>query len=850
MAASGATIMQATPATWYLLLGAGWEGDAGLRVLCGGEALPQELAGELARRAGAAWNVYGPTETTIWSTAERITGGGGPVTVGRPLLNTRAYVLDAELEPAPVGVPGTLFVGGAGLARGYHGRADLTAERFLPDPFAPEAGARVYDTGDLARFRPDGRIEVLGRADGQVKVRGFRIEPGEVEAALGAHPAVARAAVAATDAGPGGKRLVAYLVPAGGSVPPPAELRAFLKARLPEYMVPTLFVALDALPLTPAGKIDRRALPAPETGPSDASSHVAPRTPVEEVLAAVWAETLGVERVGVHQGFFDLGGHSLLGARLVARTREALGADLPVRVLFDAPTVAAFAERVEEALRDARGTRRPPLVPVHRDGALPLSFAQERLWFLDRLRPGSAAYTMPAALRFTGPLDTDALRRALDEIVRRHESLRTRFLSERGRPVQVVDEPRPLEWTLGDVSHLEGEAREAELRRLALEEAGKPFDLERGPVVRAGLVRAGDHDHLLLVTVHHVVSDGWSMGVLAREMVALYDALSQERPAALPPLHVQYADYAAWQREHLSGDTLEEQLAYWRERLAGLGPDAEIPTDHPRPETQTFTGALLATSLGHEASVRVRELARAEHLTPYMVLLAAFQCALRHHVRSDRVVCGTDVAGRGAAETAGMIGLFVNQLVLVTDLSGDPTFRQVLRRVRETTLGAYAHQDVPFNLLVDAVNPVRDPGRNPLFQVMFVFDNTPLPELRFAGTEMRVMDLQLAGAPFDLSVLVSEEDGEYRCVWRYNPDLFAATTVEAVAAHFGTMARAATATPDAQLSALRDILADVDRERKSAELDRLREARSLKFKKIGASRRPAGEESGEPEPVA
>ncbi len=846
MEARGATLMQATPATWYLLLAAGWEGDGRLTALCGGEALPAELAGELARRAGAAWNVYGPTETTIWSTAERIRTSDGPVTVGRPLANTRAYVLDGELQPVPAGVAGTLHLGGAGLARGYHGCPDLTAERFLPDPFGAP-GARMYDTGDRARFLADGRVEVLGRVDRQVKVRGFRIEPGEVEAALDAHPAVARSAVDAVG-GAGEARLVAYLVPSNGTVPPADELREWVKGRLPEYMVPGAFVVMESFPLTPSGKVDRRALPAPGAEPSATAAYVAPRTSTEGVVAAVWAETLGVERVGIRDDFFALGGHSLLAARVVARTREALGVEMPVRALFDAVTVERFAARVDAAVRDAAGTPTPSLAPVARDGDLPLSFAQERLWFLDRLRPGTAAYVMPAALRFTGPLDEDALRRAVEAIVARHEALRSRFVAVRGRPVQVVDEPGPLAWTVEDVSHLEGQAREDALRRLALAEAAKPFDLETGPLLRAGLVRAGADDALLLLTIHHVAADAWSMGVLARELVELYEAFAGGREAVLPPLPVQYADFAAWQRAWLAGEALESRLAWWKERLSPLSPDAEIPTDRPRPEVQTFAGAQHATALGAEASGRVRALARAEHATPYMVLLAAFQAALRHHVRSDRVVVGTDVASRGAPETAGVVGLFVNQLVLATDLSGEPTFREVVGRVRETALGAYAHQDVPFNLLVDAVNPVRDPGRNPLFQVMFVFDDTPLPELRFAGGEVRVMDVQLAGAPFDLSVLVSEEGGEYRCLWRYNPDLFDASTVAAVAENFGVMARAATRSPDSLLPALLDVVADAERDRRLAEMDRVKEAAAQRFGKLGR-RRGAGE-AGEPEPVA
>ncbi len=818
-----------------------------------GEALPASLARDLYARPQTerVLNLYGPTEDTVYSTWSTVERGAERVRIGRAVANSRAYVLDPAGSPAPVGVPGELCLAGAGTARGYHGRPELTAERFVPDPYPAESrgGARMYRTGDRARWLADGELEYLGRLDQQVKVRGFRIEPGEVEAALRAHPAVHDAVVVARGAGAEGARLVAYHLPAAGAARPGAgELREFLRGHLPDYMVPGAFVAMEAFPLTPSGKTDRRALPEPAAAEPAEDGYVAPRTPAEEVVAAAWAETLGLERVGAHDSFFELGGHSLLAAQLVARVGAALGVELPVRALFDAYTVERFAARVDDALRSAAGTRRPPLAPAPRDGEPPLSFAQERLWFLDRLRPGSSAYNMPAALRFAGALDEDALRRALDEVVRRHEALRSRFLNRRGRPVQVVDEPRPLEWSLADVSHLEGEAREAELRRLALAEAAKPFDLETGPLLRAGLVRAGEGDALLLLTVHHIASDGWSMGVLAREMVALYEAFAEGREAALPPLPVQYADFAAWQRAWLAGGALETQLGWWRERLAPLAPEAEIPTDRPRPEIQTFSGAHHSTALDAEVSRRVRALARDEHATPYMVLLAAFQAALRHHVRSDRVTVGTDVASRGVPETAGLVGLFVNQLVLSTDLSGEPSFRALLARVREATLGAYAHQDVPFNLLVDAVGAPRDPSRNPLFQVMFVFDGTPLPQLRFAGVEMRVMDIQLAGAPFDLSVLIAEEEGEFRCLWRYNPELFNASTIAAVAASFEVMARAATRTPDAPVPALLDGVREAEQARRSEEMDRLREAKALRFGKLG--RRKGAEEAGEPEPVA
>ncbi|HEX2188744.1 MAG TPA: amino acid adenylation domain-containing protein, partial [Longimicrobiaceae bacterium] len=854
VAGEGIRLVVTVPSAAAELLRAGGIPDSVRAFNLGGEPLPAELARELYAlgHVDRVLNLYGPTEDTTYSTWSEVARGAERVRIGRPVANSRGHVLDPAGSPVPVGVPGELFLAGAGVGRGYHARPDMTAERFVPDPFSAEPGARMYRTGDRVRWLADGELEYLGRGDFQVKVRGFRIEPEEVESALRAHPSVGEAAVAARPGAAGEARLVAWLLPAeDGARPDPAELRAWLRERLPDYMVPSAFVILDRFPRTGSGQVDRRALPTPDAAAEQAAApaHAAPRTPTEEVVAAMWAETLGTERVGIHESFFDLGGHSLLGAQLAARARSALGVDLPIGTLFEAPTVAEFAARVDEALRAASGVERPPLLPAARDGAegLPLSFAQERLWFLDRLRPGTAAYNMPAALRFTGALDTEALRRSLDAIVRRHEALRTRFPSVRGRPVQVVDPPRPLPWTVTDVSHLRGTGLEAELRRLALAEAAEPFDLQAGPLLRAGLVRAGEGDHLLLLTVHHVASDGWSMGVLAREMIALYEAFAEGREPELPPLPVQYADYAVWQRDWLRGEALERQLAWWRERLAPLAPEAEIPTDRPRPEVQSFAGAQTETALGAEVSARVRALAREAHATPYMVMLAAFQAALRRHVRTDRVVVGTDVASRGAPETEGLVGLFVNQLVLSADLSGEPTFRGLLARVRETTLGAYAHGDVPFNLLVDAVNPVRDPGRNPLFQVMFVFDNTPFPELRFAGVEMRVMETELAGAPFDLSVLVSEEEGEFRCLWRYNPDLFDAATVAAVAEDFGVMARASTATPDAPLPALLDVVRDAAQARRAAELDRLKDARALRFGKLG--RRRAGD-PGEPEPVA
>ncbi|MEV1178600.1 amino acid adenylation domain-containing protein, partial [Nonomuraea sp. NPDC049784] len=558
----GVTVMQATPATWQLLVDAAWPGWARLRAWCGGEALPAALAEGVAARTAALWNMYGPTETTIWSSCQQVILGR-PVSLGRPIDNTTMYVLDQYLRPVPVGVPGELFIGGAGVARGYAARPELTAERFIADPFAAD-GSRLYRTGDRVRRRPDGELEFLGRADDQVKVRGFRIEPGEVEAALRTHPAVARTVVMAREG-----RLVAYLVPAdvtaGG--PSAAELRAFLRESLPEYMVPSAFVELTTLPLTPNGKVDRAALPAPDgVRPELGTGFVPPRTATEEVLAGIWAQVLGLERVGIADGFFELGGHSLLATQVISRVRAAFDVEVPLTALFDRPTVAELAAVVEAA---ARGEVPPPIVPVSRDGLVPLSFAQQRLWFLDQLEPGSADYNVPIALRMSGPLDVAALRAALDAVVERHEVLRTRLVAVDGVAHQVVDPPSGFGL---EVVELDAEQAEA----LMAADAVTPFDLATGPLLRGRLIRLGLDEHVLSLTVHHVVSDEWSARVLRRDLMTLYQAFARGEASPLAPLPVQYADFAVWQREWLRGEVLEGQLGYWRERLEGA-PVLELP---------------------------------------------------------------------------------------------------------------------------------------------------------------------------------------------------------------------------------------------------------------------------------
>ncbi|HEV7515307.1 MAG TPA: amino acid adenylation domain-containing protein, partial [Thermoanaerobaculia bacterium] len=615
LARVGATALQATPATWRLLLAAGWRGEPGLKALCGGEALPRDLAAELLGRVGALWNLYGPTETTIWSTLDPVLDnepGEGAVPIGRPIPGTRARVLDRHLERLPVGVAGELWLGGAGVARGYHGRPDLTAERFLPDPWSPEPGARLYRTGDVVRYLPTGRLVYLGRADQQVKVRGFRIEPGEIEAVLAGHPAVRQAVVTAREDRPGDRRLVAYVV-AREEVPDlPAVLSALAAERLPAYLVPAAFVVLPTLPLTPNGKLDRGALPAPEW--QSAATYVPPATPFEEMLAAIWAELLGVERVGAGDDFFALGGHSFLATRVVSRLREAFGVEVPVRALFERPTVRQLAAMLEAAVK-AEGTRAVggAIRPVPRTAALPLSFSQERLWFLDQLDPGQVAYNLPLPIRLTGTLVPAALAAALAEEVRRHEVLRTSFGILAGRPVQRIA-PAAQHYPLPvvDLTGLPAGDRQPAARRLVAAESARPFDLEHGPLLRALLLRLGGDppEHLLLLTLHHSVADGWSLGVLTRELVALYAAGAAGRPSPLPELAVQYADFALWQRGWLRGERLAAELDYWRERLAGIPESLELPFDHPRPAVESFRGGMVPFALPAGLVVPLSALAR------------------------------------------------------------------------------------------------------------------------------------------------------------------------------------------------------------------------------------------------
>jgi amino acid adenylation domain-containing protein len=747
------------------------------QVVCSGEALPSIVVRRFRERLPgvALHNVYGPSEAATAVAALRCAADDARtnVPIGRPISNTRVYVLDGAGAPVPVGVTGELYIGGDGVARGYLDRPGLTAERFVCDPFSARAGARLYRTGDLGRWRAEGTIEFLGRNDFQVKIRGFRIEPGEVEARLLEHPGVREAAVLAREDVQGDTRLVAYIVGPG-----PVEvdaLRAHLGAKLPEYMVPAAYVRLDALPLTPNGKLDRKALPAPEGDAYARRGYEAPVGETEQALAEIWSELLGVERVGRWDHFFELGGHSLLAVRVISRVRQVLGAEVAIGDLFERPALADLARTIENAAR----TELPPIESADRQADLPLSFAQQRLWFIDQLEGAGAAYHMPTSLRLQGELDRAALVRALGRIVARHEALRTTFAETDGDPVQRIAPAEASSFHLME-HDLRGRAQAgAELRRVMAEEAGAPFDLAHGPLIRGRLVRLADDDHVLLITMHHIVSDGWSMGVLTHEISALYAAFRAGEPDPLPPLPVQYADYAAWQRRWVDGDVLRRQAEYWKETLPGAPELLELPTDHARPARQDFAGATAGLVLDEELTAGLKALSERHGTTLFMTVLAGWATVLSRLSGQADVVVGTPSANRGRREIEGLIGFFVNTLALRVELSGAPTVAEVLARVKARALEAQANQDIPFEQVVELVQPARSLGHTPLFQVMFAWRNAPREGLALPG-----LKLAPAGAAsphvtarFDLLLSLGEAGGWISGGVEYATALFEKETV-------------------------------------------------------------------------
>ncbi|MBX8605651.1 amino acid adenylation domain-containing protein [Pseudomonas cichorii] len=783
-----ATFIQATPSTYWLMLEAGWPSTLKLKVLCGGEALAPTLAHKLLQRSDSVWNMYGPTETTIWSAISRVTNNAS--TLGQPIANTVLRVLDENARLCATGSPGELHIGGEGVARGYLNRADLTALKFMPDPYASGPGERLYKTGDLVKWLPNGEIEFLGRIDHQVKVRGFRIELGEIETRLLSYPDVRQGVVIVREDQPGDQQIVAYLLVGEQYAAQSIQLRQHLAQTLPGYMIPNHFVVLEQFPLTPNGKLDRKRLPAPNTT-SQSENRILPGTPMEKAVADIWQHVLNLEGIGINDNFFELGGHSLLATQVVSRLRKALQIELSVRTLFEAPTIAQLIS----SLGSQTARQAPPIVPqLPSQARQPLSFAQERLYFLNHFEPASAAYTIALALELNGRLEASLLHKCLDELILRHESLRTTFVpDEDGKPQALVSPEALSQLVYHDLRHHSTPLLLARTQVNA--EAQQLFSLEEGPLFRGSLFQTDEQQHILLLTLHHIIGDGWSVAVLAHEVMALYQAFAQGQTSPLAPLDIQYGDYAYWQRQWQAPVEFDSKIDYWSRHLAQAPTTLELPTDRPRPAIQTYRGKAITHSLGKTLSAQIDALSQSRDSTPFMTLLALFNVLLNRYSGQQDIVIGTPIANRTRPEVEPLIGLFVNTLALRTRLEGNPTFSKLLEQVRDTTLSAYAHQELPFEKVVESLAIPRDMSRSPLFQVLFVLQNTALEALTLPGLEIDSFAIESTTAKFDLSLELYPSPQGYQMRWEYNSDLFDADTIERMAIHFETLAHSAISDP-------------------------------------------------------
>ncbi|NCS75868.1 MAG: amino acid adenylation domain-containing protein [Microcystis aeruginosa K13-07] len=807
------TLLNITPAYWHEWALAVSQSLAtvpsSLRVVAvGGDAVLPETVNIWRQMVGKrvqCINVYGPTEASVTAIvhdlldyqSEKINS----VLIGRPIANTKAYVLDQNLQPVPIGVKGELHLCGVRLARGYLNRPELTAEKFINNPFANAAFNRLYKTGDLARYLPDGNIECFGRIDNQVKIRGFRIELGEIEAVLNQNIDVQTSCVIIREDTPGDKYLVSYIVAHYERIPMISELRQFLSSKLPLYMVPQAFVFLESLPLTTNRKVDRRALPAPDKIGNRRDQYVAPRNGIEEMLVQIWTEILKVEQVGIYDNFFEIGGHSLLATQLVSRIRSLFKIELPLRSLFGAATVAELAHLIGQLQQQNLTLTVPPILPRTKDTELPLSFAQQRLWFLDQLQPNSALYNIPMVLHFRGNLNQKALEQSLQEICDHHEVLRTNFVTIGGQPTQVIQTTRET-ISVVDLQDLPIHEQAEKTQQLKQKQATQPFDLAKESLIRITLVVLSETEHLLLVCMHHIISDGWSIEVLIHELTSLYNAYVQNQPANLAPLPIQYADFALWQKQWLQGDVLQSQLNYWQNQLTAAPPLLSLPTDHPRPAVQSFVGTQQEFSLSPKLSQALTELSHQQGVTLFMTLLAAFDALLYRYTGSGDILVGTPIANRNRSEIEGLIGFFVNTLVMRTDLSDNPSFSQLLTRVREVTMDAYAHQDLPFEMLVEALQPERDLSHTPLFQVAFVLQNTPKSEIAMTGLTVTDLPPENTTAKFDLTLAMVNMDDGLKGVWEYNTDLFESSTIERLSGHFLNLLGGIVANPQERISQL------------------------------------------------
>ncbi|MEH2164063.1 MAG: amino acid adenylation domain-containing protein [Nostoc sp.] len=770
-------------------------------------------------------NAYGPTESTTFACCylvQDIPEGATNVPIGRPISNTQIYILDSKLQPVPVGNAGELYIGGDGLARGYLNRPELTEEKFISNPFEEvedgmqgEGGSRLYKTGDLARFLPDGNIEFIGRIDNQVKIRGFRIELGEIEALLSQHSDVQQAVVIAREDIPGDKRLVAYIVPNQKVDLSVTTLKGFLQEKLPHYMMPAVFVILDSLPLTPNGKVDRRNLPACDrTRPNLEESFVAPRNPIEEKLAAIWAELLRLDLIGVNDNFFYLGGHSLIATQMISRVREVFPVELSFGQIFENPTIASLAQLLTQGNTEQQ-RQRLAIERIPHEGLLPVSFAQERVYFIQQLAPENSAYQFQAKIRFQGRLDVTVLHQCLDEIVQRHEIFRTTYPAVNGRLFQVINPHQPISFKVIDLQAFPESEQETEAQKLCEAELQQPFDMNQLPLVRWVLLKLSDQEHQLIHIEHHIAHDGWSFNVFLGELLELYPAFCAGKPSPLTEPYLQFADFAHWQREWVNTAEAKAQLTYWQQKLSGSSPLLELPYDRPRPTEQTYNGDQVRMELPSDLCESLRVLSRQVGATLFMTMLGAFLVILHRYTQQDDISIGTAVANRRMQEIEKLIGMIVNNLVLRTNLSGNPTFRELLDRVRQVTLEAYANEDLPFDKVVDVLKPIRNLSYNPLFQVMFSFHDSAMPDLSLPGLDISLHEpLSNKSAKFDLDFLViprfeqSVQNGSrtgakgITLVLEYNSDLFDAATIQQMLEQYQILLKGIVANPEQRISEL------------------------------------------------
>ncbi|MHC2831689.1 amino acid adenylation domain-containing protein [Bacillus sp. F9_6S_D1_P_5] len=752
-------------------------------------------------------NLYGPTEATVDVTyfdcdlEQELT----LIPIGKPINNTQLYVLDQSLEIVPIGVIGELYIGGVGLARGYLNRPELTSERFISHPF--KEGERLYRTGDLVKYLPDGNLEYIGRIDSQVKIRGFRIELGEIEAALLEHSSVKEAVVLAREDNPGDKRLVAYVVGNGSR----NEWREHLKGRLPSYMIPAHFIEMEVMPLTPNGKIDRKILPAPKEQLVK-ENVLSPRTPVEELVASIWSEVLGMEHIGIQDSFFELGGHSLLATQVAFRLQDAFQIELSVRELFEYSTVETLVERIVQ-LRQ-RGPKRdlPPLKRVERGKPLPLSYAQQRLWFIDQLEGASALYNIPAVWRLKGRWEPEALEKGWNQLIERHESLRTNFFQGvDGQPMQQICLYVPQSMKRVDLTKLSSVEKEKEMNHLIQREVETPFDLKHGPLIRAQIFQVEKEEWILLCTMHHIISDGWSMEIFLEEWLALYEEVVDGKPAELSPLQFQYVDFAQWQKEWLVAEVLDQQLQYWKEELSGELPILQLPMDRPRSTVQTHRGAMHSVLLSHSLLEKLKEISRREGSTLFMTLLAAYQSFLSRYTGQEDILVGSPIANRNYREVEGLIGFFVNTLVYRADMTGNPTFQELMSQVRRKALKAYEHQDIPFEKVVEVIKPERNMSTSPIFQTMFTMQNAKQGPRELSSRVLETMDIHTSIAKFDLTLFGIEKEEGFFLAFEYNTDLFNSLTIERMAQNFENWLNEIVNQPEVPLANL-NLLSDEERQ--------------------------------------